>query len=194
MAIDVTKIHVGAVKIFANVTAPASGATPTLLPHTSGVPNVGSPVDLGATEGDCVFKYHAEKTEIFVEQYLGPVDVYVGSEMATLTFTMKEVNYTALKLAYDNIGNVDDGSKTLFWGGGGTSILAPTTQCVAFSSLRRDATTKFVIGVLYKSYSLKGFEAPFRKKGESMVSVEIHGLIDTSRTAGDQMFQFFREK
>lgn len=191
MAIDVTKIEVGASRIFAGITNPTTGTPPTLMGHTDGVPASGT--DIGATEGDCVFTFVAEKTEIMSEQYLAPVDVYVGSEMASLTFQMKEHNYTAMKLAFDNVGSVSDANKILFYGGGGTSILAPTTQAIMFTARRRSAPTKFFVGVIYKAYSIKGYAAPFSKKNTSMMNVEIRGLVDTSRNAGDQMFQFFRE-
>jgi hypothetical protein len=192
MAIDVTKVHVGAARIFAGITNPATGTPPTLMTHTDGVPATGT--DLGATEGDCVFTYVAEKTEILAEQYLGPIDVYVGSEMASLVFSMKEHNYTAMKLAFDNVGSVDDSNKTLFYGGGGTSILAPTTQALMFTSRIRNAPTKFHVGVMYKVYSMKGYKGILSKKNPAHIDVEIRGLVDTSRNAGDQMFQYFREK
>lgn len=192
MAQDVTKVQVGAARVFIGITNPATGTPPTLMTHTAGVP--GSGVEAGFTVGDCVFSYVATKTEIFGEQALGPVDVYTGDEQVKLVFTMQEHNYASLKIAFDNIGSVDDGSKTLFYGGGGTAILAPTKQGIMFTALQRLAPTKFLYGVIYKGYSIKGYSSPFAKKNPSVIQVEIHGLVDSSRNAGDTMFQFVVEK
>jgi hypothetical protein len=188
-----SSIHVGAVRVFSGVTVPVTGNPPTLLTHTNGVPGTGT--EIGATEGDFVFNYQLIKTEIFAEQEFAPVDVYVGEETGFCTFTMKEQNYTALKLAFDaSIGNVDDGSKTLFYAGGGTAVLAPVTQCIVVSSVRRDNTAKYFIMVMYKAYTKLGVKGAFRKKGETMYDVEMHCLADTTRNAGDRMLQWFREK
>jgi len=197
VAIDTTKIHVGTARIFVGVTPPATGTPPTWLTHTAGVPATGT--DIGATDGDCVFKYQLTKQEIFAEQELAPVDVYSSDEACSLVFTLKELNYTALKVAFDSgtssgIGNVDDGTRTGFYGGGGSAILLPTQQCFVFSAMNRVAPTKFIIGVIYKAYSLLGTEAPIRKKGETMIKCELHGLADLTRNAGDRMFQLSREK
>ncbi len=192
MAGDITKVRVGAARIYVGVTAPASGTPPTLMTHTAGAPSTGT--DVGFTENDCVFSYLAQKTLLDAEQTLGPVDAFIGSEMAKLTFTMKEHNYTALKLAFDNIGKVDDGSKTLFYAGGGATILTPTTQAIFFSAYDRTNTSKFQIGVIYKGVSMKGYESPMSKKNPGLIGVEIQGLLDLTRNSGDQMFQFYIEK
>ncbi len=192
MAGDVTKVKVGRALIYSGITNPATGTPPTWMTHTAGVPASGT--DIGFTENDTVFEYIAEKTPISAEQNTANVGVYVSGEMCKLTFTMKEHNYNALKLAFDNIGNLDDGTRTGFYGGGGTSILSPTLQALFFSAPDRLAPTKFIIGVIYKGYSVKGYSSPFSKKNQSLIAVEINAIADTSRNAGDQVFQFQIEK
>lgn len=195
MAIDNTKIHQGTGRIFYNVTAPASSLPPTWLAHTSGVPNVGTPVDIGATEGDMTFSYVSNKDEIYAEQELAPIDVVTTDEQVVLSFTIKELNYTALKAAFEpSVGNLDDGTKTGFYVGGGSAILAPFTGCWAWSSIQRNAPTKFILGVIYKGYTKIGAKMNVGKKNETVIQVEVHGLADLSRSAGDRVAQWYREK
>lgn len=191
MAQDATKIHVGPMRIFVGITNPTSGTPPTLMTHTAGVPATGT--ELGYTDGDGVFEYVLTKEEIDAEQQLGPVDVFPKDEMIHLTCNLKEAQYIALKAVFDSgIGNVDDGSKTLFYSGG--NVPTPMSLSVFFSSVNRTATTKYFIGVIYKAYSPKGFNFAMSKTKPSVYPVELRGYLDSSRNAGDQMFQFFKEK
>jgi hypothetical protein len=132
------------------------------------------------------------KQEIEAEQALAPVDVFVSGEMVKLTVTLQEANYTALKAAFDSgVGNVSDGTKVLFYSGG--NVPTPMTLSVFFSSVRRDAPTKYFVGLIYKAYSPKGFSFAFSKTKKSTYQVELHGILDTTRNAGDQLYQFYRE-
>jgi hypothetical protein len=191
MAQSASNIHVGPMRIWVGVTNPTSGTPPTLMTHTAGVPATGT--EVGYTEGDGVFEYVLSKEEIDAEQALAPVDVFVKDEMVHLTVNLQEANYTALKAAFDSgVGNVDDGSKTLFYSGG--NVPTAMTLSVFFSSVRRDAPTKYFIGVIYKAYSPKGFNFAASKTKKSVYPVELRGILDTTRNAGDQLYQFFREK
>lgn len=191
MAQDATKIHQGPARIWVGITNPATGTPPTLMTHTAGVPATGT--EVGYTEGDAVFEYLLTKQELSAEQALAPVDIVCTDEMVKLTCTLQEANYTALKAAFDSgIGNVDDGSKTLFYTGG--NVPTPMTVSLFFSSVRRDAPTKFFVGVIYKSYSAKGFSYAFSKTKKSTYQVEMRGILDSTRNAGDQLAQWFREK
>lgn len=193
MSFDITKIHVGALRIWTSATAAVSGTPPTYATHASGVPNQGSPIEAGLTEGDAVFTYQLTKGEINAEQSLGPVDVFASDEMVQLTFTMKEANAQALKVAFDSSVGYDSTGGDAFYFGNGTGVLAPMTTCVFFSSVRRDAVTKFWVGQIYKAYSKDGFKFAFSKKKESLIPVTLIGLADLSRTAKDQMGYVRRE-
>jgi hypothetical protein len=192
VAQSASNIFVGPARVFVGVTNPASGTPPTLLTHTAGVPGTGT--EIGFTDGDANWHYKATKEEIMAEQSLAPVDVFTKQEEIVVKFTMLESNYTALQVAFDNVGKVDDGSKTLMYGGGGTSILAPTTQSVVLTSPHRLAPTKFSIFVAYKIYSVLGYESVLSKSKKRAINVELHGIADTSRNAGDTLFQVFEEK
>lgn len=192
MALTPGRIHGGGARLFVGITAPTTGTPPTLMGHTDGVPASGT--DVGATEGDTTFRYKAEKKSIPAEQSLADVDVMTISEMAEFEFTAKEQTYVTLQRAFDNIGTVSDSSKELFYAGNGTNILAPRTEAVMLTSRQRNAPTKFIVTVIYKAFSVNGYEMPFKKNGESVFKVLLRGLADTSRDAGDQLFQHFFEK
>lgn len=187
MAFDITKIHVGAARIFYGGTVAVTGTPPTYSAHTAGVPTSGAWVEVGLTENDCVFTYQLQKTEINAEQSLGPVDVYASDETVTLTFTCQEANVNALKLAFDSSVGYDSTTGDGFYFGGGLSVLAPMTTPIFFSAVNRAATTKYIVGSLYKAYSKDGVKFPFSKTKKGMYQVTLVGLADLSRNAKDQL-------
>lgn len=191
MAQDAAKIHVGAARIWLQATAPATGNPPTLTPHTDGVPTAGTPVEAGHTTGVTTVTYTPTKVDIDSEQAFGVVDTYVSTETVEVTFTIQERNYAALKLAFDAIGNVDDGTKTLFFAGG---VYAVTSQCVILTSRRRNDATKFEVVTIYKAQSLEPVTLGYSRTERSTIPVRIRGVHDTTRTVGDQLFQWYREK
>lgn len=194
MAQSATNIHIGAARIFLNVTAPASGTPPTLIPHTDGVPTAGSPVEVGYTQGASTFTYKSTKKEVEAEQSMNPVDVFITGEMAQLEFTAMEHVYNTLKTAFDSVGSVSDGSKDLFYAGDGAGLVSVTTQSVALASRIRTAPTKFEMLCIYKVYNVEGIVMPYQRTAEAVYKVTLKALTDTSRNAGDRIFQWYREK
>ncbi len=192
MAFNAAKIHGNTARIFVGVTAPTTGLPPTLLTHTNGVPGTGT--EVGYTEDEAQIRYKAEKQAIPAEQALANVDVMTVSEMAEIEVTVKEHTYATLQRAFDNVGTVSDGSKDLFYMGGGTSILQPRTECVVLTSRQRNAPTKFIVLVLYKAYCEEGYVTGYTKKKEAVYKLKFVGLADGSRSDGDQLGQFFFEK
>lgn len=192
MAQDATKIMAGPARIFVGVTAGTSGAPPTLITHTDGVPGSGD--EVGFTEGDAIFSYQAIKEEIEAEQSLAAVDVFVTGEMASITFTAQEHVVAALKRAFDNTGFDSTAGRELFYMGGGTSVLAPRKECVVLTARQRLAPTKFLVAVLYRAYSPDGFKMSFGKKTKGVYPVTLKGLADVTRTANDQLGYYAVEK
>jgi hypothetical protein len=192
MAQNASNIHIGMARIWLGVTAPATGTPPTMLAHTDGVPATGT--EAGYTQGESEFSYAQEKNEIEAEQSLNPVDVYVTTERATLTFTALEHVYNTLKTAFDNTGSVDDANKTLFYGGDASGLQSVTTQTVALTSRLRNAPTKFEVLVLYKVFNAEGIKIAYGRTSEAVYAVSLTALVDTTRNVGDRIFQWFREK
>jgi hypothetical protein len=94
MAFDVTRIEVGPARIFLGVTLPASGAPPTLMGHTAGVPSTGT--EAGLTEGDTILEVNSTLVPIEAEQFYAPVEAYLQMQTAKVTFTAKESTVIAL--------------------------------------------------------------------------------------------------
>ena len=174
------------------VTAPASGAPPTWMTHTAGVP--GSGTHVGATIGETTFTWTTEKVDIMAEQVMGVLDQFVSSQMGELRFEAEERNFELMKRTFDNIGNVNDGTRMGFYGGGGGTIINIQYTTIFLSSLRRDIADAFEILVCYKCVSNAPMPLKYSRTGPSTYEVVFRCLPDTTRTEGDQIFQFSREK
>lgn len=192
MAQSAANIHVGPARIWIGTTAPATGLPPTWVTHTNGVPGTGT--EVGYTLGDAVFTWQAEKTDIEAEQDMGIVDQFVSKETAMLEFEAQERVYQLLQVAFDNIGKVDDGTRTGFYGGGGGTVLNIQYYTVFLSSPRRDLTNKFEILFLYKTISMQGIQLTYSRTKPSTYKVQLRCLPDSTRNSGDRIFQFSREK
>ena len=189
MAQNAANIHVGPARIFIGVTAPASGAPPTLMSHTAGVPATGT--EVGHTSGNTVATFQNVKQDINSEQSFGVVDTYATGQTLEITMTCQERVYTLLQKLFEGLGTVTDGSKDLFYGGGPISV--PSYTVMLTSPLRQDPT-KFEVFVGYRMQSVSAMPLTYSRTDVSMIPVTIRGTHDTTRTVGDQLFQFYREK
>lgn len=189
-------IHVGPANIFIDVTkpatAPAIGQDPTWMPHNNGVPSSGTHV--GATTGDTVFTWTTEKGEITAEQVMGTLDMFITGQMATLTFEAEERVVELMQKTLDNIYTVDNAQRFGFTGGGGGSTINIQYTTIMLSSLRKDIPGAFEILVAYKCVSTAPMPLTYSRTKPSTYQVTFRCLPDTTRTEGDQIFQFSREK
>lgn len=191
MAQNPQNIHIGAARIFLGVTAPATGVPPTPLPHVDGVPTSGT--EVGYTQDAATFTYKQNKQEVVAEQSMNPVDVFVVSEEIQIEFTAMEHVFVALKAAFDNVGVDNNSNRMMFYGGDGGTLVNVTTQTVALTSRIRTAPTKFEVLCIYRVYNIEGISMPYNRTGEAVYKITLKGLVDTSRMAGDRLFQWFRE-
>jgi len=191
MALNPLNVHSGPARMFLNVTNPATGNPPTSAAHTAGVPTPGT--EVGYTEGETTFRKVKTTGEINAEQALGPISTYLETETAEVVFTAMERVFATLQAAFDNTaGAADEAARMIFWGGGLQYPLR--TQSVMTTSQRPNQVSKWEIGVLYRAYSVGGFETTYRKNGASTFAVTLRGLYDGTRTLGDQLFQFVIEE
>jgi hypothetical protein len=190
MSLVAENIHVGPMRIFLDVTNPATGLPPTAHPHTAGVPTPG--VEIGYTEGDATFRKNKETFEINAEQATGPVGVGLVREIVEIEFTALEKTYRGLQTAFDNSGSSHPAGRMIFYGGGSTFPIK--TQSVFFSSLRPNQAGKYETATIYKAYNVAGYETTFRKSAASMFRITLRGLSDSSRALGDQMYQYVIEE
>ena len=191
MAFTPNRIHVGPARIFVGVTNPTTGTPPTFVAHTAGVPATGT--EIGLTNGDTVFEYTADKDEIQAEQYYAGVDVFLKQESAKVSFTAQEMTVVALKAAFDNIGQFTDGTKEAFYAGSSSGAFAALKQSVMITARQRVNPAKYLVILMYLAYPSKGLNIPFGRTKPAMSPVEFTALADTSRNAGDAMFQWYYE-
>jgi hypothetical protein len=201
MAQDPANIHIGAARIFIGVTPPATGNPPTWLEHVDGVPGEGvdeafvaNGVEVGYTQDAATFTYKQVKQEVVAEQSLNPVDVFVTNEELQIDFTAMEHVYETLRLAFDNVGSVNDAERMAFYGGDGGGLVSVGTQCVALTSRIRTAPSHHEVLCIYRVYNMEGVSIPYNRTGEAVYKVTLKALTDTSRDVGDRLFQWFREK
>jgi hypothetical protein len=192
MAQNPANIHIGAARIFLGVTPPVTGSPPSLTAHVDGEPTTGT--EVGYTQDAASFTYKQNKQEVVAEQSLNPVDVFVVNEEISIEFTAMEHVYVTLKAAFDNVGSIDDAQKMLFFGGDGGGLVSVQTQCVVLTSRIRTAPSKFEVLTLYRVYNMEGVSIPYNRTGEAVYKITLKGLTDTSRSAGDRLFQWYREK
>jgi hypothetical protein len=191
MAQNPSNIHIGAARIFLGVNAPATGIPPVALPHFDGTPTSG--VEVGYTQDASTFTYKQNKQEVVAEQSLNPVDVFVTNEEIMLEFTAMEHVFVTLKAAFDNVNTSRQATLDMFYGGDGAGLVSVPTQCVALTSRIRTSPTKFEVMCMYRCYSVNGMVVPYNRTKEAIYSIQMKGLVDTSRALGDRLFQFYKE-
>jgi hypothetical protein len=188
MSFNADNIQVGPGRIFLGVTQPSSGAWKT---HTAGVPSDG--VEVGYTEGDLIVRRPKEVVEIMAEQAYSPVMTFPTREDIEVEFTALERVYETLYAAFDNVSTVNDVTRMGFKSGGQFGF-ALRTQTVMVTSPRPNQAGRYEVLFIYKAYQAEGVEYSYKKGGAATVRMRLKGLNDTSRTAGDQLYQWSVEK
>ncbi len=177
--------------VYGTAVAPVSGTPPTLFQHTSGVPSglQANYNEVGYSTGPVTFSYKAEKSEISPEQSFSAVDTFMKAESSSITFTAMEGVYRTLLAAFDNVGNQNDSTGSLFYAGNGAGIVTTLFYTVFFSAQHRDNVAKYSWGCIYKAYSVDGIKLPFEKSKETTYAVTLKSVADVTRNTGDQIFQ-----
>jgi hypothetical protein len=189
VAQNAANIHVGPARFFFGVTAPATGAPPTLMAHTAGVPASGT--EVGHTSGNSVVTFQNAKSDINSEQTFGVIATYVTAQTLEITLTLQERVYTILQKLFEGVGSATAGGYDLFYGGGPVSV--PSFAVMLSSPLRTD-NTKYEVFVGYKMELVSPVTLTYSRTDVSLIPVTLRGVHDTTRTVGDQLFQFYREK
>ena len=191
MAQNAANIHIGPARIFLGVTPPATGTPPTVVPHVDGVPTSGT--EVGHTEGDSVFNYNISYDELRSEQTFGIITHFPTDEMCELKFTAMERVLEMMRMALGNIGESITGAHTLFYGGNHPNIINIRTTGVVLTARLRHDPTKFEVLMIYKAASIEGSTFQYSRTKASTMAITLSGITDTTRVAGDTMFQLKRE-
>jgi hypothetical protein len=210
-----TLIQVGPGMLWSNVSKPADGDILLVSGNVSGATDqrVYGPVlytisgtFMGSTIGESNISYNTSFVDILIESSTAKVEKVLNTEEARCTFNVAELTAENLRDtlpgSYWNqpVATLTTGTDPLMPQQvqhrikvGGLRLVAP--QCVAFISPNRRIG---LVGtgphsytfVGYNSVSTEGFDAPFSRGRETVWRVSFEMISDTSRTIGDQLFQF----
>jgi hypothetical protein len=139
-------------------------------------------VDVGLTDGGVEIIKSEEVKEIFVDQHLGAVAAPSVKEGYVIKFNMAEASLANLAMAMGYPTTAVDGSTLSV--GGKTDIYDYKTVYINMKG-PGPGTGKMTI---YKAKIKGDTSAKFQKDNVTMVPVEIMGLCDITRTAGDQFY------
>lgn len=139
-------------------------------------------VDVGLTDGGVEINISSEVKEIFVDQHLGAVAAPTIKEGCIVKFNMAEASLANLAMAMGYPTSAVSGSTLL--AGGKTDLYDYKTVYINTKG-PGPGTAKVTI---YKAKIKGDTSAKFQKDNVTMVPVEIIGLCDTSRSAGDQFY------
>jgi len=188
-------IILGPADLWLNVAVPSAGSRLTL--HTDGTPeSVANPnaIHLGMTSGGVTFAYKPEIQEFGSDELTAPHLSRIISETATLSGEFLEVFDWALLEKMTVGGTRATASGTAGYEElkmGGLSTIA--TYSVALIGQDISGTNEYWVVQLYKTFNKAGFNFTVTRKDQSKASFEFNGLAITTRTAGDQIGNFWHQ-
>jgi len=197
MPLDVTKIHQGPGKLFAQCQIPTSGNR--LLIDINGNPTQGSALFVGATEGAVTLGLAPKLELIGADQVSSPIDVVATADDYEVDVEVKQSDLNLLRQFF-TLANYTTGTdaglpagvqnyEEITFGG----IASIPKQCIALVSPRRDAATKFIVSVLYQCFQAEAIKLPFARAKATLYKVKFTGLADPTRAVGDQVGSVYRQ-
>lgn len=195
MALDPTKIRVGAGFLYFGTTAPSSGSA---LALSSGVPGSGSAT--GLTQGDVIFHYQVTYLEVEADQVLAPVKPFATKEEMTLEFSALEYsNATNLNkfLGQANLttDNVSTPKTDLFtMGGSAFKSAVNLTPVVLVSAIPGTSPQRYTLVMLYQAFQSSAAQAAYSKDKVTLLKSIWKAVPDLTRTDGDYLGQLVIER
>lgn len=202
MAIDVSKVHIGAGDLWftSDLTAaptkgvdlsdPTSSSVMTMASGFTAPSTAASPSWRygGATQGPSTLTYRPTYYMVESEQAFSEIITTPTAEEATLGFTLLESDYRNLVLGMSQATpEVNAGApvNNAIFVGGKTSV---TLNVVVLCSRKRSGTGYFLL-TLYQAYSAEGSTLSFARREEMRIPVTLRALADATRPVGDQLYQ-----
>lgn len=166
----------------------------------------------GSTIGESSISYKTTFVDIQIETATATVEKVLNTESAMCNFSVAELTaeniqgtgpgsywnqpVMTLTTAAGNLGGTDPlmpGQVRHAITVGGLRLVAP--QCIAFISPNRRIGLAGIgpfsyVFCGYNAVSTAGFDAPFSRGKETVWKVTYEMIADTTRTIGDQLFQF----
>ena len=203
-----TYIQVGPGMLWTGVNKPVDGAVLLVSGNLSGVNDqrvygpmlyTASGTFIGSTIGESTISYKPTFVDIQIETSTAKVEKVLNMEEARVSFSVAELTTANLALS------IPIASTTLNAAGdsaqpaqlrdivkvGGLRLVRP--DCIAFVSPNRRISAEGPYSYVFCGYaavSTDGFDAPFSRGRETVWRLTYELIADTSRTIGDQLFQF----
>jgi hypothetical protein len=169
--------------------------------------------DVGAIKSEVTIEHNREVLDFEAGRPLVTILQEVIRESVTVAATLAELNLATLKMALGQ-GNITSGTTTSFLDGTQTALLGTLqtgkTQVLSGTLFKFGGTpTHAFVGLRFthvkangKRQIFEGFKAspsgqlsmPFRESDWNLMAVSFRLLADTTRTAGEQYYQFLIEQ
>jgi hypothetical protein len=184
----VGEIYQGPADLWLISPAPADATQKVTLDATTLTPDAAVHANskhLGGTAGSITLTVTPKIGNLRLDQFDGPVDVFVESLEAKLEAEMSqsEMQKLARALSVGTYSTDNATYKQLVYGGSNQ----PESICVAAIAQKRLAGTKAIVACLYNVNSTGGVDISMSRKKASTYKVTFTGLVDPARTAGRQI-------
>lgn len=193
------RIALGPGKVYGNLGgttdvpwALASGVR--LLLYSDGTPDATQnpyAVHLGMTSGGEQWMVKPTKTDFFADEFLDPITSRITAEEIAITGSLLQISDMTVQALMNPTSTRADvgGAERLTFGGLGTIVFR---SFAVVWPVEGDAT-KWHVFHIYKGYNDLGMAADVTRKKLGESPFAIHGYAITTRTAGDQTAEFFRQ-
>ena len=190
---DATKIILGPGDLWVNVGVPSAGARLTLA--SDGTPDsVSSPnaKHVGMTKEGCELTYKPSITDFSADELTSPFISRLMAEEVSIKGEMFQVFDWSLlqKMTVGGTYNTNTAYEEMTIGG--LSAVATVSIALIAPDIN-NPTTKFVVAQLYKTYNKAGWNFRITRKNPASLPFEFMGLSVTTRSAGDQVGNIWKQ-
>lgn len=189
---NANQIILGPCDVWVNTALPAASNRITLA--TNGTPDDvtnTAVIHLGMTEAGVTFEYTPEVQDFTSDELTAPHMSRLISESARITGNFLQVFNWALleKMTVGGKFNTNSAYEELTFGG----LSDVATFPVALIGKDISGVDQYWVIHLYKTYNKAGFSFTVTRRDQSKAPFEFMGLAITSRTAGDQIGNFWHQ-
>lgn len=165
--------------------------------------------EIGYLDGDVTLSIVREKIDFKPAGVIGAVTQFVTGEVVELRASFAELNVNKLKVALgltttiSSFTSAPSYNPASFEGATATTSFAALTfggsravdddVAIRFEHTRPKTSEKFVV-VLYKAISLSELSIDFHKEEITIMDIVFRGMVDDTRTAGDQIGMLIQEQ
>lgn len=185
MAIDITRINTGGAAVTIGGVIPLA-----TNPDGDGFYwGTVSGTDVGCTQGGVNVSYSFDKTDIFCDQTLPPVETSITSETAEISLNMLESDAINLNLAIQQTAFIENSGVERKIGVGGVTTI--TFVPLKLEIIDND-TGNLTTWTFFKTLT-NGIEINFERENPTQVTVTFTVYADTSHAVGHQLFSIHED-